>query len=639
MLKPKDGFKLALTKLKLRKLRTFITVFASSLVFGGMFFLLSITSATPANIQKFSSKTFTQPYRALATFNNNTLQDKINQIQQSPLAIDKVRSIEQTELKRRSDLAKKLGIEYDPKQESSAINKDDDGKESLAPFAPTTKQVMRELTQHLNDTDQQFTNTLRQQYQVNNIYRWTTRNTLSAPHAYNMIIKGQEIMSDPSQQLNLETISYNSDRQKLPEFARSWYFIDKAAIESLLLPNLHQLKLDESTIPIVAPFHFVEQQLGFKPLPASTPLPQKLQRLTEVRDRAHTVQFQICYRNSISSEQIKQAEALTKAKPALKTKDKPKLVYDFKNDGSCAPARLLEDNRTTEEKQLATKHEQFQQALGQPTAPEQRLIKFQIVGIASDYRPIDNLPGATIDYFRSQVFDDTWLIPNHLDDQVDYQARANRLLPSLEPDDHQLAQAIVDFKDQTAFNNFIDQTYCDQDIENTCQTRSWRGNYLDLDLKRVVHYMRESVRIFFWAIIVISVGATIILISMIGKIISDNRRETAIFRALGAKRSDIVMIYFIYTFILLVMVTICALIVGFGGALIMDANYASDLTIVMRLLYLFGNDQTHFSFINIWPLPMLAVILAIFISGLAGVSSPLSRNLKRNPIQDMKDEN
>lgn len=635
MLKLKDGFKLALTKLKLRKLRTFITVFAASLVFGGMFFLLSITSATPANIQKFSSKTFTQPYRALATFNNNTLQDKINQIQQSPLAIDKARSIEQAELKRRSDLAKKLGIEYDPKQEPSAITKYDDGREILTPFAPATKQALQELTQHLNDTDQQFTNTLRQQYQAHNIYRWTTRNALPSPHAYNVIIKGQEITPDSAQQVNLN----NRDQQKPPEFARFWHFIDKAAIEPLLLPNLHQLKLDESTIPIVAPFHFIEQQLGFKPLPASTPLPKKLQRLSEVRDRAHTVQFQICYRNSISSEQIKQAEALTKTQSTLKTKDKPKLVYDFKNDGSCTPARLLEDNRTAEEKQLAAKHDQFQQALGQPTAPEQRLIKFQIVGIASDYRPIDNLPGATIDYFRSQVFDDTWLIPNRLDDQVDYQARANKLLPSLEPDDHQLAQAIVDFKDQTAFNNFIDQTYCDQDIENACQTRSWRGNYLDLDLKRVAHYTRESVRIFFWAIVVISVGATIILISMIGKIIADNQRETAIFRALGAKRSDIVMIYFIYTFILLVMVTICALIVGFGGVLIMDANYANDLTIVMRLLYLFGNDQTRFSFINIWPLPMLTVLLTIFISGLAGVSSPLSRNLKRNPIQDMKDEN
>ena len=141
------------------------------------------------------------------------------------------------------------------------------------------------------------------------------------------------------------------------------------------------------------------------------------------------------------------------------------------------------------------------------------------------------------------------------------------------------------------------------------------------------------------AITIAVIIASIIMMGGLGRVIADSRRETAVFRAIGAKRLDIAQIYITYTLIVCLLIAACAALIGFLIAQFVQARFGERFTIDSLLIYN-ARDLTKEFHLYGWPGKyLLYIVICILIAGIVSSIIPLLRNLRRNPIKDMRDEN
>jgi predicted lysophospholipase L1 biosynthesis ABC-type transport system permease subunit len=141
-----------------------------------------------------------------------------------------------------------------------------------------------------------------------------------------------------------------------------------------------------------------------------------------------------------------------------------------------------------------------------------------------------------------------------------------------------------------------------------------------------------------WALAIVGGVAMIIMAGLIGRMVSDGRRESAVFRAIGARRVDIASIYGVYALLLSVRVALFALLGGLALALGIELWLSSDATLSARLAYaaIDTNKEFHFIGIGSWYVP--AMLGVIVLTGLIASIAPILLGVRRNPINDMRDD-
>lgn len=83
--------------------------------------------------------------------------------------------------------------------------------------------------------------------------------------------------------------------------------------------------------------------------------------------------------------------------------------------------------------------------------------------------------------------------------------------------------------------------------------------------------------------IIIGCIAALIMMGVIGRVIADGRRETAVFRAIGATRNDMRLVYTMYTALFSLIIVVVSIAIGLGFAVWLDAMYAADISTQMHL--------------------------------------------------------
>jgi ABC-type antimicrobial peptide transport system permease subunit len=120
--------------------------------------------------------------------------------------------------------------------------------------------------------------------------------------------------------------------------------------------------------------------------------------------------------------------------------------------------------------------------------------------------------------------------------------------------------------------------------------------------------------------------------------IADSRRETAVFRAIGAKKLDIAQIYVLYTVFLSALVTLFAVGVGTLVAMVVQLKWADPITLHALLAYNSHDLDKVFRLYH-FHLPDMLYLLAVAVgAGILSAVFPLIRNLRRNPMRDMRDD-
>ncbi len=141
-----------------------------------------------------------------------------------------------------------------------------------------------------------------------------------------------------------------------------------------------------------------------------------------------------------------------------------------------------------------------------------------------------------------------------------------------------------------------------------------------------------------YVILVLLAAVVIAMMTTLSKIIADSERETGVFRAIGAKRSDIMQIYFSYSALVSVLAMLVAVLIALGVCAYLTHAYSANLT--YELLTVTGslNLTTRVTLFAVNWLNLIEVFGAILAASLLGTIIPLSNLLRKDPIKALRAE-
>ena len=132
--------------------------------------------------------------------------------------------------------------------------------------------------------------------------------------------------------------------------------------------------------------------------------------------------------------------------------------------------------------------------------------------------------------------------------------------------------------------------------------------------------------------------AAIIIWFTISRIMADNRKETAVYRAMGAKRRDVTAIYVVYVLLVAMRISVVSIAIGIAAAFAIDYFYGKTLTDTAVIAFGIADDAPVFNLFNLQSPLLLYVVVSIFVISIIASIQPLIRNVIRSPIHDIRDE-
>lgn len=374
----------------------------------------------------------------------------------------------------------------------------------------------------------------------------------------------------------------------------------------------------------------------------------KTRWLKDIQTKLGGYTYQVCYRNTAEQallSKIQRDYADMKNNANNKEYIKPSLLYDYPSS-ACGDITVKEDTRTAAEKNAMNDAETIQKKLGTYIAPEHRLITFQIVGIVSA-QPFIGYATSTENYIKNLLSPPgdsmSSIIPlqsyEALPDELklgDFDDLRQKYSPVFVEVNEQFSPRVLEFASIDDARMFMDKETCpssEVDCNKKFSAGPYGSNYLILDEIGKLFTKITSI-----AFPVVFGFAAITIWFTVSRIMAENRKETAIYRAMGAKRSDIVIIYGAYILLVALGIALVALALGVGVAYAIDIVYGSQLTSTAVAAFGIIDDAPRFSLFDVGSSLVWVVVVAIFVISATASIQPLVRNVLRSPIQDIREE-
>lgn len=622
---------LAVTKLRTRRIRTGVTIVLSSLLFGCLVAALCVAQGAFRGIDRFNALGLgsrylvqAQPQPVISITQDKDIQARALQLYNQMVADKKA-------------AAKKLDITYDPATDRAPVlNPGGTGSPSGSAFldlaAPASQQAVAE---YLKVHPLPGADDLRRVAAPQHPQRVFTSNILVPSTGTIAAMKNGVEDFSPTQ--SSEAARYQDDiLQK-----SALQVVPRDLAKPFMLPVSQRKAGHPDAIPIIVPYGTAEQILGLKALPKGASSEQKLARMRELYRTASSGILTACYRNGESSMRIQQAIA-TAADIAKNKNNKdyqmPSLIYGLPAANSCGAATIARDTRTADEKTIAAKQKQFDAMFGVATEPVQQKIELQIVGLTPDPSsgaPSNSAAGILQSLVGSSL-SGVLAIPQDMYDALPSAAQYKSLFDTSSAINLLFNPSIgyVEFGSDAAARAFIN-TSCNSPC--TSQSQPFTLNAFGSNSIALRDLQRKVNRILGVAALIVIAIAIVIMTGTVGRMVADSRRETAVFRAVGAERLDIAGIYVVYTTLLSIAVAVFALGLGLLMSYLLDWRYWQTATAQAQLAFGGSNAALQFRLFSInnnawW------VLLAAIGTGLASTLLPLLRNVRRSPINDMRDE-
>lgn len=634
MLRILDASKLALTKLRTRKIRLAVTIIVAGLLFGVVVFGLTVLRASMASIGRFSRDTMSTRY-LLAYSNHNKDQSEL--FYNTPQdAKDRILALHKQHIADKKAAAKALGVEYDEKSEEEPImkiNQDDSG--SLNRNSWAVKTFLRQYTNEKNPLKPERIDAAAKRFGSSVTYR--IQNVGGRNGSLDVMIGGREDF-----QRNKEAVP-----EQLNEFVSAAGYqeiLDESLLNYYFLP--HRAHAASNEIPVFISYNDAAVLLGKKPLPTTAQPQQHIERIRELRNEAGNITIQVCYRNNASSHLIQQAldQQRTAANKSKNEFDvKPSIEYALPATDSCGGAIVKKDNRSASEKIADEKLQKFNQQFStENITPQQAKLTYRVVGLLPDTAYGDDLKSKLAGALNANM-PSRWIIPK----QTFEAGAAKTYLPNILTTERQELSGglsdttIYEFIDAEHARAFYHATMCnvqpkDKDlcVDGVSNfTRPFGSNSL------VIEELQQQLTPILWYSLLGVIGvAAFILMLTISRTVADSRKESAIFRALGATRLDIAQIYVMYTLLLAGLIALFAIVAGLIGAGVIDVLYSADFSTAARYIIMPRDLNTTFQLFTFDPLIIALAAVSIVAAALIGSILPLVRNTRRNPMKDMRDE-
>jgi hypothetical protein len=634
-----DNVTLAVTKLRTRRIRLIVTLIVSGLLFTVLVMGSLVIRGGLASLKSFTKDGFSSRF-IVSIYPYSSVTSNYD-----PAIVKRAQAIQKDLIAKKTTEAKRLGVPYDSSTEPKlTIEGGPDGPKQIGIdwSQPAAKQADKELSPQIPFVD--TVTSAAKSYELKAIY---TGGRLAdyGDNATELlpIVGGKEA----------KPASGNSPSQDpIESFGSNVQSLDNSLIEPFLLEGASLIAKPGDPTPILAPVDAVEELVGLKPLNPKATSSEKLARLKDIRRRALNLTFDVCYRNQAAIDLrnlVKQ-----QADEAIAGKGKadyvaPSLQY-ANGTGVCTPTIIAKDTRSASEKALAVKMDQFNATFG-AVAPQTSIIKFRIVGVmpqlnfGSSAFDLSSLVSSLV----TSTLGNGWFISN--------QAAANQpvlhALASSQLQKQSNAQLVyAEFNDRASQKRFLDERLCQPGSGGPLGIGSTLGDPtigcrndhkffltpFGNPLAAIYDSQAGFLNFLRWVLLIIAAISAIIMMGTVGKIIADSRKETSVFRAVGAKRLDIAQIYLLYAGLLASLAFIISLMVGLGIALLIDAKLSPTLSIQAVLAFNSPNADKAFHLIGFNLIDLVGIFLFAVATGLISAILPLLTNLRRNPIKDMREE-
>lgn len=648
MLRITDSLRLAGTKLRVRRIRLSITVVVSGLLFAALLAGLTMLMGAQQSVEEFDRGSLNSRYLVAQTA------IRPNNIEFTSSLTARAEAERTQMIKDKQALAARLGLPYDPKSEPPIMQSFPDSPPYPNNQSVIVQRLIRQETAKLPrltaDAQWQFART-------RGAVRQFSIQSIAANGMLNYMERGFESFDDKRQQNNQPT--------PLEEFKQQFgsiTAIDQSLLGGYLLANA---SAKPSEIPLIIRYQDAEALLGLKPLDKNASNDTQLARLKELRQKAGQLTFSACYRNPASQELLQTAKqqiqaAANQAKKPSADYVKPDREYAMPPADSCAAPTIIKDNRSAEAKRTEANQHQFDQTFGS-TRPEpaQAKFTFRVVGLMpDDIEAAQSDIGSFLQQFLSTRLSHTWIVPRGSMATAAQTALESTIQTATNNDqggaNRDETLAIYEFSDPNKARNYLAAASCGEGAaqpEPAEASKTQKSNK-SICLPRYVVFasptgsnslvsydaMERLKPIIMWTFIGVTIIAAFILLIIISRTIADSRKESAVFRALGATRLDISQIYFVYTMIVALLTALFSIAAGLIVVYIADNLLADQITATLRIAMTPKDLATTFHFWTIdWTI-IGAVALSIIAAAVLACLIPLIRNTRRNPIKDMRDE-
>lgn len=652
MMRPLDSVRLASAKLRAHRVRTGIITSIVALLFAGIVMVLAIVAGTTKSLGSFSGEGLGNRFIVKATpiVDTQSIYGTSNQAITSKLTDETSR----LKVAKKAE-AKRLGIDYDAATDQTLpISEYDAGN--------GTKQTVSNLSSAFaNQTIKDYFNSLphiayddfaksAKQAGAQATYASTTMSMMSygaSQSSVTVVIDGKEQQQDNTNGM-VKGIGQLSQGQ--------WQYFDSELLKPFVLTGQSLAVGSDGSIPVIAPVSAAETVLKLSPVSSTASSDEQLGHLQTLRHDIAGKTAQLCYRNSSSAELLSTAKSQQDEMARNKGKadyTAPSLQYNVPTE-ACGEVTVKKDTRTYDEKKLAENQLNFKKQFEGYEDPVQGIITVRFVGLVPDsnYAMGFSVKDLLKNMLQSSL-GEGWFSPITT---VKPGSLAGRIAEPYSTTSAASRVYYAEFPDYESAKAFTKAQTCDAQLSmqemmsyspNKPDPRVTKcyaaGKYFDIapfgnnasaiaDLKagvwKVMRYVAPVVLII----------AALVLMGIVGKIIADSRRETAVFRALGATRSSIAQIYLNYSLFIAVFITLLATAIGSFGALWVHTKFSDDISVAAVLAYNASDVHKQFKLFGIDPLYIGIVIGLIVLATLLSTVIPLLTNVRRNPIRDMRDE-
>lgn len=645
MIRALDAFKLARTKLRTRKVRLIVTLIIMSLLFSCLVFISLVTSGATTSLKDFGKEGLGSRYLVSAFPMTHSTYD-------NPALLEQLRPTQQDIIVQKKQLAKTLNIPYDEKTD-----------QTLPIITMQAGPGVNDIQEYISDQSALVKNALNNQNnQITSITREGFEKLAKeqgAIHTYSATLPGYnngiannvKVLVDGKENFKPE----KQEGYKPPTGLKSietlgWNQISDELLQPFVLDGQSTQVGADNSIPVAAPYSAAQELLKLKKLPDTATSKDKLERLKFVRSNISSVQAQLCYRNQASSTLLQTAidqQTEINANKGKKDYAAPSLQYNLPSE-ACGPTTIKSDKRTASEKKADENQKRFDAISSSDIEPVQGIINIRIIGITPDveFDASYSASGIFSGIFSSSI-GMGWFSPQSAIQPGTLAATAQGGNLNERPLGD--VSYYAEFATLAQAKSFIQKNSCEPDYEkypsSTAQIEYCIANAAPFYISAygnnagAIEDLQSSIwKIARFVVLGVVIIAVVIMMGTLGKIIADSRRETAVFRALGAKRLDISQIYFTYTILVSSLIAIIAFALGSIGAKIIDNMYSEDLSVNAIITYNAADTSKEFLLFSVNPLHLVIILGLIIASGIVSALLPLLTNMRRNPIRDMRDE-
>lgn len=657
-----DAFALARAKRRSKRVLMIIAIIASGLLFGILYGAIIVSDGVSKSADQYIQDIQSGKYLVKSSPNipSSVFGSSANSLSQK--TIDELQLLQSKYIANQKAIAKKAGVTFDENSIGKIIVPDPYASQNLPLNQRVTinrsSPVYEEYLQKLQ-SDYVLTakNKLSDLKQVASKYKATSyhidRTASVGPTNLYYLKDGKENLSNIGQNNNYVNSDLSTYGYLVASVQNSTYsFMDDSLINRFILPA-NKRKTNATAIPVVMTteeaVNVFGKQLNISKEPSNNNIVGRVNWIKKLQDKINGVTYQVCYRNNADISQLEQIAQTNQEIESNKNNSNytvPSLVYNMPTT-PCGDITVKLDTRTKAEIDEANHQIEVKKQLGTYLVPGRHLFTFQIVGVmpasSSEQKSTNNLFGFTTDLLSAQ-YDSGAMIPLQMYRNMPEHARQENILLNNQLvgsnysvlDEAGIVDTIVEFSSLNNARQFINNEGClpsNSQCSKPFYLESFGSNYLLInDLNTMISKSMFTMFPIFLAVAGIIMGITM------ARVIIDSRRETAIFRAIGAKRIDIIITYMIYSIDITIRVIIFGLVLGGSIALLVQTLFSALVTNYAKVAYGVYSGGQVFNFIG-FPIKLLVLLtICIIVVDLLATLPALLRNIRRNPIRDMREE-